>query len=257
MKLGLCTDFMNLPDVAAMGFDYVELSLCAVAALPEGDFRELAEYVRAAGICVYACRQMLPEDLPVTGPGVSAAALHAYLAKALGRARQLGVRVITLDSAPSRRVDPRADYAFAWRQLGNFLRLAQGHARENDILIALEPLRKSECELLNLVSEATLIAGLLQLSHIAVAAHWGAMSMASEPMGTLWKAGGLLRHVHIENALNGRLPGAGDGEDYSRMLSPLQTMGYEHGVSLCGKITDRFPEEAAAALETVKGIVIS
>ena len=253
--IGICTDFVNLPEVTALGFDYVELSLREVAGLGASDFAELAEYIDAAGIDVYACRDMLPEDLPVTGPGVNASALHGYLKHALGRAHRLGAKVVALDAAKSRAVPGDGDYPFAWRQLGNFLRLCQGHARDYGVTVCLEPLRKADCSLLNLVSEATLIAGLLQLSNIAVAAHWGHMSMASEPMDALWKAAPLLRHIHLENALNRRLPAPGDGEDYARMLSPLNVMGYSGGVSLCGTITETFVQDAAVAAEYIRGIL--
>ena len=253
--IGICTDFVNLPEVAALGFDFVELSLREVAALGASDFAELADWVDAAGIRVYACRDMLPEDLPITGPGVNASALHGYLKHALSRAHRLGAKVVALDAAKSRAVPGDGDYPFAWRQLGNFLRLCQGHARDYGVTVCLEPLRKADCSLLNLVSEATLIAGLLQLSNIAVAAHWGHMSMASEPMDALWKASPLLRHIHLENALNRRLPAPGDGEDYARMLSPLNVMGYSGGVSLCGTITETFVQDAAVAVEYIRGIL--
>jgi len=252
LKLGICTDFVNLPRVAALGFDYVELSLADVAALPEADFIELANWVDAAGIRIYACRDMLPDNLPVTGPGVNATALHGYLRHALGRARRLGVKAVALDAAKSRDVSDDGDFPYAWRQLGNFLRLCQGHAKECGVTMCLEPLRKADCSLLNLVSEATLITGLLQLSNIAVAAHWGHMSMASEPMGALWRAAPLLGHVHIENALTRRLPAPGDGEDYGRMLSLLNMMGYTGGVSLCGSITQTFAQDAAAAVKYIR-----
>ena len=250
--IGICTDFVNLPAAARLGFDYVELSLADVAALPEADFIELADWVDAAGIRVHACRNMLPDDLPVTGSGVNATSLHGYLRHALGRARRLGVKIVALDAAKSRAVSDDGDFPFAWRQLGNFLRLCQGHAKECGITVCLEPLRKADCSLLNLVSEATLIAGLLQLDRIAVAAHWGHMSMASEPMGVLWKAAPLLGHVHIENALTRRLPAPGDGEDYGRMLSPLGMMGYTGGISLCGVTSETFVQDAAAAVEYIR-----
>lgn len=252
--IGICTDFINLPEVAELGYDYVELSLRDVAALGETDFLALTDYVEGTDLTVYACRDMLPDDLPVTGPMVNATALHKYLSHALGRAKRLGVKVVTLDAARSRAVPDDSDFPFAFRQLGNFLRLCQGHARECGVTVCLEPLRKADCSLVNLVSEATLIAGLLQLSHVAVAAHWGHMSLASEPMGALWKAAPLLRHVHLENALNRRLPSPGDGEDYARMLSPLSVMSYAGGVSLCGTITDSFVQEAAKALKYIRQI---
>jgi len=256
VKLGIRTDFVNLPEAAALGFDYVELSLRDLAALPEADFSDFVDYVEGNRIPVAACSDMLPEDLAVTGARVNATALHGYLNHALGRARRLGVRVAVLDSGKSRAVDSDGDFPFAWRQLGNFLRLAQGHARECGLHIALEPLRKADCALLNLVSEATLICGLLQLDNVGVAAHWGSMSMASEPMSALWRAAPLLRHVHLENALDGRLPRPGDGEDYARLLSPLVDMGYAGGVSLCGRITEGFIPEARQALEYIRGLEV-
>ena len=252
--IGICTDFVNLPEAAGLGFDYAELSLRDIAALSEADFEALADYVRDAGIAVYACRDMLPDDLPITGQGVNATALHAYLDRAFGRAQRLGVKIVSLDAPRSRAVSDDSDYPFAWRQLGNFLRLCQGHARECGVTVCLEPLRKADCSLMNLVSEATLIAGLLQLSNIAVAAHWGHMSMASEPMDALWRAAPLLRHVHLENALTRRLPAPGDGEDYARMLSPLNVMGYAGGISLCGTITETFIKEAAGALAHIRAL---
>lgn len=248
-SIGIGTDFVNLPEVAGLGFDYVELPLDALAALPEADFREFADYAEGRGLKVRALDRMLPEDLPITGAGVNATALHGYLAHAMGRARQLGAKVLVLDAAKSRAVPEDGDYPFAWRQLGNFLRLVQGHARECGMTVALEPLRKADCSLLNLVSEATLIAGLLQLSSVGVCAHWGSMSMASEPMSALRRAAPLLRHVHIGNALNRALPRPGDGEDYGRMLETLSDIGYDGGVTLTGSITESFAEDARAALK--------
>lgn len=247
-SIGICTDLMNLPEVIDLGYDYVELPLDALSALTEREFTELADYVDGTGLCVAACNHMLPGDLPITGAGVSATALHGYLKHALGRARRLGVKVIVLDSEASRAVPPGLEYPFAWRQLGNFLRLCQGHAKENGVTVAIEPIRKADCGLLNLVGEATLIAGLLQLDNVAVTAHWGHMAMASEPLSALRRAAPLLRHVHVENALTRALPAAGDGEDYRRLLAVLDDIGYTGGVSLCGAITDRFAHDAAEAL---------
>lgn len=247
-SIGICTDFVNLPEVSRLGFDYAELPLDALAALTEAEFSELAAYADGAGLKIAACNRMLPADLPITGPGVNASALHGYLNHAMGRARRLGARVLVLDAEKSRAVASEADYAFAWRQLGNFLRLAQGHAKENGLVVAIEPIRKADCPLMNQVCEAALIAGLLQLDNIAVAAHTGHMAMASESLSALRRAAPLLRHVHVENALTRALPREGDGEDYRRLAAMLKSIGYAGGVSLCGAIADSFIGDAAAAL---------
>ena len=252
LPIGICIDFVNLPEVAGLGFDYMEIPLDALAALPEADYLAFVEYVEGQSIPVTACNRMLPEDLPITGPGVNATALHGYLAHALRRAQRLGVKVATLDAPRSRVAPPDGDYAFAWRQFGNFLRLLQGHARDCGVTVAIEPLRKADCDLMNLVSEAVLITGMLQLDHIAVAAHTGSMAMASEPVSALRRAAPLLRHVHMENALTRTLPRPGDGEDYRRVLETLADIGYAGGVTLCGSVTPTFAQDAGAALEYIR-----
>ena len=251
-QLGIRTDFVNLPDVAALGYDYVELPLNALAALDEADYRDFVDYVDGHGIRVGTFDAMLPADLPIIGPNVNATALHGYLKRALGRAQRLGAKVIVLDSAPSRATPADSDFPFAWRQLGNFLRLAQGHARDCGVTIALEPLRKADGALLNLVSEATLIAGLLQLENVGVAANWGSLSMASEPMSAVRQAAPLLRHVRVENALTRALPRPGDGEDYGRLLGVLSDIGYAGGVTLTGSIAESFIEDARIALTLIR-----
>ena len=250
--IGIFTDFTHLPDAAALGYDYVEIPLEGLAALPEPDFRAFTDYVQGRGIAVAACSRMLPEDLPITGQNVSATKLHGYLNHALRRAQRLGVKVAVLDAAKSRAVPRDEDYPFAWRQLGNFLRLAQGHARDCGITVAIEPLRRSECDLMNSVGEAALITGLLQLENVGVAAHTGSMAMVSEAPGALRRAAPLLRHVHVENALTRALPAPNDGEDYARLLATLADIGYAGGVTLCGHIGERFDKDAKAALDWIR-----
>ena len=248
IPIGIYTDFPGLPEVLALGFDFVELPLNAMAALNEADFQEFAEYADARRIPIAVCSHMLPTDLAITGEKVSAQALHGYLQHAFRRAHRLGVKCVVMDAPKSRSVPADVDYPFAWRQLGNFLRLAQGHAASCGIDIAIEPIRKGDCNLLNLVSEATLIAGLLQLDRIGVAAHSGHMAMASEPMSTLRRAAPLLRHVHAQNALTRQLPREGDGEDYRQLMRTLNSIGYAGGVCVCGEADGDFVTAAQAAL---------
>ncbi len=255
--IGICTDFDHLLDVTELGYDFVELPLNAIAALPQTDFDEFVDYAEGTGLKIGAVNALLPEQLPITGEKVYAHDLHEYLNLAFGRARRLGVGVAVLDAEKSRAVPAGVDFPFAWRQLGNFLRLAQGHANECNLTIALEPLRAADCNLLNLVSEATLLASLLQLSRVGVAANLSGMAMASEPMSALRHAGPLLRHVHVENPLSRRLPKAGDGEDYSRILQTLIECGYTGGISVCARSYGDYKADAEAALALFRNFQIA
>lgn len=248
IPIGICTDFTNLPDARALGYDYAEAPLCELAALSEGYFDEFCAWCEGSGLKLRAVNRMLPEGLNIVGPDVRAADLHDYLSRAFARLRRLNVRVVTLDAALNRTVPEGFDYPQAWRQLGNFLRLCQGHARENGLVIAAEPLRKTDCNLLNLVTEATLLSGLLQLDNVGVAANTGSMAMAAEPITALSQTGNSLCHIHIEHPLTRRMPREGDGEDYFKLMRILKKAGYAGGVSVCYAKTVDFLSDARSAL---------
>ena len=248
IPIGICTDFINLPEARALGYDFAEVPLDELTALSDGYFDEFVAWCEGSGLRVTAANRLLPEGLSIVGPDVRAGELHGYLKKAFGRLKRLNAKVAVLDAAAARTVPPGYDYPLAWRQLGNFLRLCQGHARECGIAVAVEPLRKTECNLLNLVSEATLLAGLLQLGNVGVAANTGAMAMAAESGAALTQAGGVLKHVHIEHPLTRRMPREADGEDYFKLMSTLTRGGYAGGVSVtCVRCVD-FTSDARAAL---------
>lgn len=248
IPIGICTDFPNLPEVHALGYDYVEVPLCELAALSDGYFEEFAAYCAGSGIRVRAVNRMLPEGMAIVGANVRAPELHEYLSRAFGRCQRLNVRVAVLDAALSRAVPEGCDFPMAWRQLGNFLRLCQGHARECGLMVAAEPLRKTDSNLLNLVSEAMLLSGLLQLNNVGVAANTGAMAMAAEPVTALSQTGSSLCHVHVEHPLTRRMPREGDGEDYFKLMRVLKKGGYAGGVSvICAKCAD-FTGDARSAL---------
>lgn len=248
IPIGICTDFTNLPEAHALGYDFAEIPLDALAALSDGYFDEFAAWCAGSGVRIRAVNHLLPEGLDIVGPDVRAAELHHYLSRAFARCRALGVRVATLDAALARTVPEGFDHPAAWRQLGNFLRLCQGHARECGLAVAAEPLRKTDCNLLNLVSEGTLLSGLLQLGNVGVAANTGAMAMAAEPVTALSRAGGNLCHVHVEHPLTRRMPREGDGEDYFKLMRVLKKLGYTGGVSVSGAGDGDFTAEARAAL---------
>lgn len=248
IPIGICTDFTNLPDAHALGYDFMEIPLDALSALSDAYFEEFAAWCAGSGVRVQAVNHMLPEGLSIVGPDVRAPELHAYLSRAFERCQRLSVRVVTLDAALARTVPEGFDYPMAWRQLGNFLRLCQGHARECGLVIAAEPLRKTDCNLLNLVSEATLLSGLLQLGNVGVAANTGSMAMAAEPVTALTRTGNTLCHVHIEHPLTRRMPREGDGEDYFGLMRVLKKQSYVGGVSVVWNKSDDFVGDARAAL---------
>ena len=54
IPIGICTDFTNLPEARALGYDFAEVPLCELAALSEEYFEEFAAWCAGSGLKVSA-----------------------------------------------------------------------------------------------------------------------------------------------------------------------------------------------------------
>lgn len=248
IKIGICTDIRNIDIVEKCGYDYLEAGLASLAAMTDAEYAEAFERVQKAGIKVEACNGMLPASVRVTGPDVNAQQIHDYLEHAFTRAEKLGVKVVVFGSAGARNVPEGFSMGQAWRQISNFLRLAQPHAQEHGITIAIEPLRRGESNIINLVSEGTALAALLQLPNVKTLGDTYHMALCSEPLSALTNAGDLLAHVHTANALGRILPREGDGENYLGIFKALRAGNYEGRIS-CEAGCKDFATDAQAAFD--------
>lgn len=251
IRIGIRTEFELVPDAAAIGFDYLELPLARIAALSGAEFAEMADYLDALAVPAEAMYAMLPDALRVTGPEVQARLHHEYLERAFARARRLGAQVIAFDAAVPRSVPNGFDFALARRQTDNFLRIAQGHAANFGLRVAVQNLRHAECNLINTVSEAALMAALMRLDNVGVLADTVQMAYASEPLDAVSRCGSSLVHVHTGCALTRRMPRAGDGEDYAALFRMLARMGYSGRVSAVSS-AECSPDDARAALDCLR-----
>ena len=124
----------------------------------------------------------------------------------------------------------------AWRQIARYLNIAEEYCAKYDIEIAIEPLRRAECNILNFVSEGTAMSALVNQPHIGTLGDTYHMISTHEPFSAFTQAGKLLKHVHIGHTLGvdaGRIwPMPDDGENYREVFEALEQAGYEGRVSI-------------------------
>lgn len=232
IRIGVCSSIDNIAKVQKAGFDYLEGNLSAIYSMSDDEFERACAIVDASPIKVETTNCLLPGSVKVTGPDVNTQGLHDYIEKAFARAARLGVKVCVFGSSGARRIPEGFDTAQGWRQVANFLRLLEKHAAENDIMIAIEPLRAMESNILNYVSEATLLASLVNMPHIGVLGDTYHMAMGHESWNVFKMAGPLLKHVHVACAIKRACPKKGDGEHYDELFKILTEAGYEGRVSI-------------------------
>ena len=256
VKIGVCTGFENIGIAEELGFDYVECSLSALAALSEEEFAGVLKEQLKWKIPVYSCNGMIPGSVPCVGPNASDEAVEEYLNRAFGRAKLLRVRTVVFGSGASRGVPEGWPHEDAWRQIVHFLNIAAKIAREHLIQIAIEPLRRAECNIINYVSEGTALSAVVDEPEVGVLGDTFHMNAVGEPYEALAYAGRLLKHVHISHSPDRTYPKAGDGEDYGSLFDVLDRIGYEGGVSIEAGTKD-FRTDGAAALEHLQAIIRS
>ena len=238
IRIGVCSAIDNISKVQKAGFDYLEGNLSTIYSMTDEEFGRACAIVDASPIKVETTNCLLPGSVKVTGPDVDMNGLRAYLEKAFSRAARLGVKVCVFGSSGARRVPEGFSTAEGWRQVADFLRMANDVAEQNDVTVAIEPLRFMESNIMNFVSEATLMASLLDLPRVGVLGDTYHMAMGHESWNAFKMAGPLLKHVHVACAIGRNCPKKGDGEHYDELFRILAEAGYEGRVSIESRYDD-------------------
>lgn len=249
MNIGVCGSPEVAAPAAAAGFDYFEWSVQAFLQ-PRAEasaFEQALAAVKAAPLPCPVCNCFLPGDLKVTGPTVDDAALDAYAATACARAAAAGVDTIVFGSGGARQAPEGFDKAEAERQIVAFLKRLGPVARRHGVFIAIEPLRRAECNILNTVAESARVTRLVDDENIRLLVdgyHWACNDEAEKDIVS---AAPLFRHMHVATRANRRAPGAEPCEALPRFLRTVRRIGYTGRLSFEGRLDNPAAELPAAA----------
>lgn len=253
MRLGVCARPEQIDAAADAGFDYLEMDINAILRLGSNEYHAMTAAMKKRGIYAEIVSGILPDETEIIGEHVSAKLIHAALERSFAAARLLGANMMVFDSARAGRIPPNFDPAIAWRQFGNFIRMLQSYAADNDMRVALMPMRRSAADLMNHTTEATLISAMLRLDRIGVAADSYNMAMEAEPLSALRRCGSLLWHVRTSNVLGDRMPRIGDGENYAALMQALREINYSGRITCKGSYCD-FSADAKEALKCMRQV---
>jgi len=254
IRFGVCAGFDKLQDVVKIGFDYIEMSLTTVAALSQQEFDQYKAAFDKCPIKSEAYNGFVPGDIKLTGPAVDNGRIDDFLEMSLSRAQALGGKVVVFGSSAARNLPEDWTEQQAWPQLVDFCHKAGDVASKKGITIVIEPLRKAESNILNLVREGYRLAKEVNHPHVKLLADTYHMAVEYEGIDALADCADMLYHVHTANPVGRVCPAPGDGIDYVGILGMLQRSGYNHRFSIeCG-IQDFVPQ-LTAALAMFRSIV--
>jgi len=246
VDLGVCGQIADFEKAEQFGFDYFEPAVAALAALTEDAFADFAKRVSKSRLRC-ECFNSFIRTLTVTGPTVDNEALTKYMNGALDRCRALGATIVVWGSAGSRNVPEGFSRDKAWQQMVSFLRMAGPIAKARNIVIAIEPLRKQESNIINSGAEAFRLVKEVEHPNVKMIIDYYHLAEEKENPQILETAHDAIVHLHFANPA-GRVWPKDPAEDpgYAPFFATVKKTGFRGGLSIEGKGT--FEADAAASL---------
>lgn len=214
------------------GYDYVELPLAQITELTDDKFNELIELLNKEKIRCEVCNNFFPTNIRLTGNNINNNLINDYINKALDRAAKLGVDIIVFGSGPAKNVPEEFDKKSAWNQIVYLLRDISYKINNLGIQIAIEPLRKEECNIINTVEEAYKLTKDINRDNIRVLVDYYHLREEKEDPKILLTVRENLNHIHFARPDGRRYPKLINEDEYEEFINCVRESGYMKRVSI-------------------------
>ncbi len=247
MKFGVCGDLGLAAIAAKASYDFGEgkVSDVLMPREPEDAFRASCAARSSAALSFPVLNCFVPGDLKITGPEVDRRALEDFVATCMARAEVAGVEIIVFGSGGARRIPEGFDRRIAHDQLVAFCRMVAPLAQNHGVTVVIEPLNRSECNVLNTVSEGADLVNEVEHPGIRLLVDAYHLLRDGDSCDSIVTHGALLAHVHIAT-IPSRFAPAAEECDFSDFFDALAKAEYTGRVSIEGKIPNPETELPAA-----------
>ena len=246
MILGVCATDFPCEAAAKNGFSYLEMSLSKVRALGGTELDEIRKKAESAGLTIDGCNCFFEKSFSLYG--ATEREILSYAEQNYDVVRRLRGEYCVIGSGQSRSVPEGMDPHQAEERFLNLMSLLAGKAKEYGIFLTVEPLRKSETNLINTLSDEIRFCRALNHPNVGCMVDLFHFFCNGEDLSEFDELRpGELRHVHLARPDASRsYPLAEDETVLRRWKSALQKAGYDGRISLeC-----RWGEEKEKELET-------
>jgi sugar phosphate isomerase/epimerase len=250
MQFGICTSIANADAVKKAGWDYVEESIQSllVGLTPDEEWKVPAP----AALPVQAACMLLPGALKCVGPEVDLPRLQAYMTNVLKRAKICGLQRLVFGSGVARNIPVGFDRETAGKQIIEFAKMSAELAKNQDVMIVLEPLNQGECNVVNSVAEAMRFVKAVDHPFFQCLVDSYHFWLEDESLENLRRAMPWIKHVHVADKEGRVAPGLSGKADYRPFFRVLKQGGYDARISFEGAAMTDFDVTAPKVLEFVK-----
>ncbi|HUY14850.1 MAG TPA: sugar phosphate isomerase/epimerase family protein [Terriglobia bacterium] len=246
VEIGVCSHPSSLEKAVHYGFDYLEPAGAAIAEMDEATFKSFRQRVLESPIRCESFNTFITR-LRVVGHDVPSQELDGYVETTLERCRQLGGKIAVWGSAKSRNVPEGFPRAEAWEQIRSFLRRAGGVARRKGMVMAIEPLRRQESNILNTGAETLRMVHEVNHPNVRMIIDYYHLREENENPEIIWTARKQIVHFHFANP-NGRLWPQSPAEDpeYAAFFKQVKRIHFRGGISI--EARGSFEKDATGSL---------
>ncbi|MBM4417489.1 MAG: TIM barrel protein [Chloroflexi bacterium] len=262
MRIGLVTGHLEgIARAATWGYDYVEIMGALLLPL-EGQAawgarrREIAE----TGARITNLAGFIGGEARFVGPNVDWERTRAYIETMVERGAEIGVDTFNWGSPMSKSVPEGWPLSRAYEQIERAAHLIADTVAQVAARCVIEPINPGECNVLSYVTDAALLARSTGRSEILCLADFFHMSLQSEPLSHLDRAGALLGHTHTSGPRR-LFPMPDQAWTQVAFFRALRRAGYDGRVSVEswtvreGSTYERDAADAAAYLRAVSARV--
>ena len=257
LSLGVCVEpsvALTWPNVPA---DFIEANVQTFfkPEISDSDYAQfLAQFQSLRGRIPIA-NSFLPPDLKITGPTVDDERLMRYAEVAFRRAADFGTRLIVLGSGGARQLPDGWSEAAGFEQLVQVLEKCAPLAEAHGITLALEPLNRGECNLVNTLLEGAVAVARVNHPNVRLLVDVYHMQHNGESPTDIIKVAPWITHVHLAEKAGRSLPGV-NGDDFRPYLSALKQSGYNGTLALECVLGSEPYSNARESIQLVRRLLI-
>jgi sugar phosphate isomerase/epimerase len=233
VAFGVCGSMGNSRMLKDAGCDYIEETVVGLLKPTQGDdeFAKRLPEISSNLLPVKNCNSFLPGSLKSVGAEAKYADILAYSDIAFRRARMVGIDIITFGSGGSRKIPDGFPLDEAKKQFIELLKGMGPLAAAQGIRVAVEPLRKEECNFLNNIREVAEMIRATNHPNVGITADLYHMVLGGDVPADLDANIDILHHFHIAEKEKRALPGVA-GDDFRGWFAVLAKHGWQGRVSI-------------------------
>ena len=254
MRFGICTNLQQATELKQGVADYIELNLSHIYAMTEEEIKNALNIMSSFNLSVETTNCFFPREVKLCGKDYDIKKVAEYTKRALFNASILGIDTCVLGSGGARNIDEGENKAQCIKQIEEAIYTSAEIAKGFGITIAIEPLNKNECNMINTLSEGAEWCKKLSHPNVMLLADIYHMSIENETYEHICKYGNVIKHIHISRPESKFFPNKNDGFDYSILKNIIDRANYNSRISIEARCDDNFAKTASESLEFLKSI---